>query len=120
VLGYVDVCWRAHRQPPCHNLLQLGVFGNYDSKRRELSGCLTRSEQLSHAERNERVARVGKVVRVVKPEETEDPGVCAVRTYVLTGPVYVSGGPPEDEAWRAGNSLTPHELPRAIEPRREK
>jgi uncharacterized protein YhfF len=71
---------------------------------RELSACLTRSKQLSHTERNERVARVGKAVCVVEAEETENPAVCAVRTYVLTGPVYVSGGPPEDEAWRAGNS----------------
>ena len=31
------------------------------------------SEQLSHTERNERVARVGKAVSVVETEETENP-----------------------------------------------
>ena len=40
---------------------------------RELSACLTRSKQLSHTERNERVARIGKAVGVIEAEEAHDP-----------------------------------------------
>jgi hypothetical protein len=84
--------WNRYWPGPSLPLSAKKLGGQVAGVTRRGYGRLLFSQQLSYTERNKRVAWVGTVVRVVKPEETEDPAVCAVRTYLSAA---ISGGRPD-------------------------